>query len=70
MKCTNTNDKYSSENDCALAHQQLDVHSRQLHISLVASKCIQPKTCECKGLLHNCGISNVKTVEQCLPLAD
>ena len=26
------------------------------------------KTCECKGLLHSCGISNVKTVKQCLPL--
>ena len=69
LKCTNTNEKYSSENDCTLAHQQLDDHSRQTHISPVASKCIQPKTCECKGLSHNCGISNVKTVKQCLPLA-
>ena len=54
LKCTNTNEKYSSENDCTLAHQQLDVHSRQSHISPVASKWIQPKTCECKGMLHNC----------------
>ena len=68
LKCTNTNEKYSSENDCTLAHQQLDVHSGQSHISPVASKCIQPKACECKSLLHNCGISNVKTLKQCLPL--
>ena len=68
LKCTNTNEKYSSENDCTLAHQQLNVHSGQSHISPVASKCIQPKACGCKGLLHNCGISSVKTVKQCLPL--
>ena len=69
LKCTNTNEKYSSENDCTLAHQQLDVCGTQSHFSPVASKCIQPKTCECMGLLHSCGISNVKTVKQCLPLS-
>ena len=68
LKCIKTNEKYSSENDCTLAHQQLDIHSRQSHMSPVASKCIQSKTCECKGLLHNCGIMNVNAVKQCLPL--
>ena len=68
LKCTNTTEKYSIENDCTLPHQQLDVCSTQSHICSVASKCIQSKTCECKGLLHSCGISNVKTVKQCLPL--
>ena len=68
LKCTNTTEKYSSENDCTLPHQQLNVCSTQSNISSVESKCIQPKTCECKGLLNSCGISNVKTVKQCLPL--
>ena len=69
LKCTNTTEKYSRKNDCTLPHQQLDVCSTQSHISSVASKCIQPKTCECKGLLHSCRISNVETVKQCLPLS-
>ena len=69
LKCTNTTEKYFSENDCTLPHQQLDVCGTQSHISPVASKCIQSKTCKCKGLLHSCGISNVKTVKQCLPLS-
>ena len=69
LKCTNTTEKYPSENDCTLPHQQLNVCSTQSHISSVECKCIQPKTCECKGLLHNCGFSIVKTVKQCLPLS-
>ena len=69
LKCTNTNEKYSSESDCTLEHQQLNVCGTQSHISPVVSKCIQSKICECKGLLYSCGISNVKTVKQCLPLS-
>ena len=63
LKCKNTTEKYSSENDCTLPHQHLNVCIKWSHISAVESKRIQPKTCECKGLLHSCGISNVKTVQ-------
>ena len=35
LKCTNTTEKYSSENDHILPHQQLNVYSTQSHISSI-----------------------------------
>ena len=38
LKCTNTAEKYSSENDCTLPHQQPDVCGTQSYISPIPSK--------------------------------